>query len=351
MSTSEDIKNLFGKFEGQSQQYQEVTRDDQASDARSRWPLLSSVALDETDLVPDVADTQNMAGQPSVAELMQPTPVPHTVHGSRGATAASGTLRSALFGGRASNAVGAESDRATPSAAKSRSVSDRERTPNVSAAPAAIAPADAERRTERAEPASAPTSAFSPPRAPEPRPAALPFMREAAPAFRVHTGPVPTEPMRSDRISASPLREAPHSDSPAPPSVARREAAGPTISRVQTELPSYPPVVTPDTSKRHSPLAQDFAPPVVPVNQFKPSASPITGVEHESTAHAPLTHTSAIPSGSILGKLFAPATPAASEPEASTPHDTGSRDLSAVFGRLAGRGRGALGRSSGGEGA
>ncbi|MEJ0004600.1 MAG: cellulose biosynthesis protein BcsP [Pararobbsia sp.] len=54
MSASEDIRNLFGKFDGHAQQYHEVSRDDQAVQARTRWPLLSSIVLGEPPAVPAV---------------------------------------------------------------------------------------------------------------------------------------------------------------------------------------------------------------------------------------------------------------------------------------------------------
>src|SRR5471030_38355 len=56
MSVSEDISNLFGKFEGQARLYQEVSRENQAVQALTRWPLLSSIALDESARVPDVGE-------------------------------------------------------------------------------------------------------------------------------------------------------------------------------------------------------------------------------------------------------------------------------------------------------
>ena len=254
MSASEDVRNLFGKFEGKSQGYQEVARDDQTVEARSRWPLLSSLALEETDVVPGVDETPAHHGL-----------VAAPVHQSSSSDAVNRqpSLRGALFGHPGSSA---------PSVA--------------SAIPPVVSPA---------EPV-APVSAFSPPRAATPRPEPTPFVRGAGPAFRVHTGPAVTD------TASEPVR--------------------------------YPPVVTPETSRRRSPLAGDFAPPVVPVNQFKPSSSPITGIEHEPAMPGP------IPKGSILGRMFAPAIDEqASETRDSGYDSGGSRDLQSVFGRLSGRSR------------
>lgn len=44
MSGANDIANLFAKFGGKPEHYQEIGRADQARDSESRWPLLSSMA-------------------------------------------------------------------------------------------------------------------------------------------------------------------------------------------------------------------------------------------------------------------------------------------------------------------
>lgn len=261
MSASEDIRNLFGKFDGQSQQYQEVTRDDQATESRARWPLLSSLALDETELVPDVSETvrEHPASTTSPATITSPTTM-------------TSTSTSSL-------------DDAT----------------------------------------SIPASRFSPPRAPEPRPGPLPFLRGAAPAFRVRLGPAAPE-------AASPRTV----DRATEPTSAPRSAGAPNPNAaVVSAAHPFPPVVTAQTSSRRALRAEDFPPPVVPVNQFKPSATPITGIEPEVDDPV-LTHSGSIPSGSILGKLFAPPATQAPAAEASTEPPSRSRDLRAVFGRLIG---------------
>lgn len=276
MSTSEDVQNLFGKFDGKSQQYQEVARDDQAVEARSRWPLLSSLALSETDLVPDVADSSGKVS-------------PHTLSpsGAHGAT-----LAAALASAPAPAPVAAAASPASTFAAASTGRDTL---------------AHALRRADSSADSGAapnePSSTFSPPRAPQPAATPLPFVRGAAPAFRVHTGPAADEPTR------------------------------------------YPPVVTADTSKLRPPSEHDFAPPVVPVNKFKPSATPITGVEADA-GRAEFARSGSARQGSILGKLFAPAPSSASAPGEAGQTEPRTRDLGSVFSRLAGRGG-----QGGGEGA
>ncbi|RKP47764.1 cellulose biosynthesis protein BcsP [Pararobbsia silviterrae] len=279
MSTSEDIQNLFGKFDGTPQQYQEVARDDQAGEARSRWPLLSSLALNEAGDVPEVPEPGSARGHasPPVSGPLARTELPDALR--RLPSSANDTGVGTRASGGASPDAGARSlpwglQASVQPSGQSSVQSIGTPMPEMSAAPA---------------------SAFSPPRAPAPRPEPLPFMRESAPAFRVRTGPV-------------------HAD-----------ASQAQAARGATD---FPPVVTPQTSKRRAPDAVDFAPPVVPVNHFKPSASPITGVEPDRRG-VMSTEPSPIPSGSILGKLFA--RPA--EPETSARAE-GARDLGSVFGRL-----------------
>jgi len=60
MSVSDDIGNLFQRFGGNPDRYQEVARDDDAKHAASRWPLLSAVDIAQPEQVPG-------AGRPAPA--------------------------------------------------------------------------------------------------------------------------------------------------------------------------------------------------------------------------------------------------------------------------------------------
>jgi hypothetical protein len=237
MSASEDIRNLFGKFEGQAQQYQEVSRENQAGEARTRWPLLLSIALDESDRVPDVSD-------------------------------------------RAARVAG---ERPVPQAQASR---------------------------------------------------------ESAPAFRVQNGPA---------RSADAARAAGSGPEAGPdmPPLLRSPLNAPAVH--------YPPIVTPETSTRHSPDARDFAPAVVPVNHFAPASSTLSVPERGLRADAlPAPRASilartaaatsspqlmeAAPRSSILGRMFTPAVadempaPRAGDRDDAAPRR--SRDLQVIFSRL-----------------
>jgi hypothetical protein len=295
MSASEDIRNLFGKFEGQAQHYQEVSRENQAGEARTRWPLLSSIALDESDRVPDVGD-----------------------HGAR----------------------------------------------------------------------------VTEVRPPPPAPPQGQALRETAPAFRIQNA---AARMAAAAEAAVFEAQVPH-DSGAPdmPPLLRARSVAPIAPAVP-----YPPVVTPETSTRHSPHARDFAPAVVPVNHFAPgslmapvSATPLaatlmnaapmrsTPMRPAAASANPMSSTptgpaavsaspmrstptgpaavsvnpmrstptsspavsaspmNATPRQSILGRMFAPTpvdetpAPAAGDDRAGAKGD--SRDLQAVFSRLSG---------------
>jgi len=64
MSVSDDIGNLFQRFGGDADRYQEVARDDDAKHAASRWPLLTALDIGHPGQVPG-------AGRPAPAQSAQ----------------------------------------------------------------------------------------------------------------------------------------------------------------------------------------------------------------------------------------------------------------------------------------
>ena len=52
MSQDTDIQNLFRQFDGQSAKYKEITRDEQNSSARHRWPLIETIKLRQEPVPP-----------------------------------------------------------------------------------------------------------------------------------------------------------------------------------------------------------------------------------------------------------------------------------------------------------
>ncbi|SDV47844.1 cellulose biosynthesis protein BcsP [Chitinasiproducens palmae] len=62
MSGSDDIANLFAKFGGEADDYQEIVRQDQAAESRARWSLLSSVHVDSGKTAPPVNSAGGTSG-------------------------------------------------------------------------------------------------------------------------------------------------------------------------------------------------------------------------------------------------------------------------------------------------
>jgi hypothetical protein len=84
MSVSEDVANLFGKFGGQPEQYQEIGRDEDAKAARANWPLLASIQVGAGTIAPAVGRPgvapSAPADLPVPASLpVQAAPVPHGI--------------------------------------------------------------------------------------------------------------------------------------------------------------------------------------------------------------------------------------------------------------------------------
>ncbi|QCP53720.1 hypothetical protein FAZ95_32425 [Trinickia violacea] len=93
MSVSDDIGNLFRKFGGNADAYQEVARDDEAKISRARWPLLASLDVEAHQDVPTVSvRTASAAGQiksvqPAAANPVRPaSKLPLFARGHRHAT-------------------------------------------------------------------------------------------------------------------------------------------------------------------------------------------------------------------------------------------------------------------------
>jgi hypothetical protein len=78
MSVSDDIGNLFQRFGGNPDRYQEVARDDDAKHAASRWPLLSALDIAQPEQVPGAgrpAPTISAVQVLSAVSAAQPQPV------------------------------------------------------------------------------------------------------------------------------------------------------------------------------------------------------------------------------------------------------------------------------------
>ncbi len=73
MSGANDIANLFARFGGKPEHYQEIGRADQARDSEARWPLLSSVGAQSAH-PPAVQHGQPRAAAPSPFAMPEPAP-------------------------------------------------------------------------------------------------------------------------------------------------------------------------------------------------------------------------------------------------------------------------------------
>jgi hypothetical protein len=119
MSVSDDIGNLFQRFGGNPDRYQEVARDDDAKHAASRWPLLSAVDIAQPEQVPGAGrPAPAMSAVQALSTAPAARPVGGGVFGSSvqpGATEASdeaklaSNVRSAAAGPTAANTPAAAS--------------------------------------------------------------------------------------------------------------------------------------------------------------------------------------------------------------------------------------------------
>ena len=62
MSPSSDIETLFGHFGGNASDYQEIGRENEASTARTRWPLLVTLDLTQPS-IPAIVQRRDAASK------------------------------------------------------------------------------------------------------------------------------------------------------------------------------------------------------------------------------------------------------------------------------------------------
>ena len=75
MSTSEDVKTLFRRFGGQADSYQEVVREDQATQSLGRWSMLGQVDVGRPQAIPSARRAIKTAEKrhgPEVDEVQMP---------------------------------------------------------------------------------------------------------------------------------------------------------------------------------------------------------------------------------------------------------------------------------------
>lgn len=225
MTKSEDIVNLFQQFGGQVDDYQELSRQQSAAQAKKRWPLLSALEVGQTMSIvaPGVAEAEAPVTAGPIefrpAPIAPPAPV----------LAPSGQHLSA-----AELALSTSAPAPTPSPAPAL-------TPAPASPPAAV-------------PAPAPVQATF---APAPATAAVPVMPSPTPAATFPTQA--TVPAPSPRVAAAwtwPAATRPaHLAESSPPAMAAPVApsASPPPAPVAAQVPLPPPL--PQALSSTSPLA------------------------------------------------------------------------------------------------
>ncbi|CAB3771969.1 cellulose biosynthesis protein BcsP [Paraburkholderia solisilvae] len=307
MSVSNDIGNLFQRFGGDPERYQEVARDDDTKQAISRWPLLTALDIAHPEPVPDAgtsaattpigAAVQPLATATAVtaaAAAAAGTTIPRAMaeHDARQHAAASGMPRAPLF------ARGHRHATMPP--------------------PADFARQAAARFSPPPEPAAAANESVS---VPGPASSGLP---EASAATTSAAPSVldATAASRATPATGAPTARAPH------------EATSTTTATSRTTAPAASMSTTRDASRQPQPTLfsnhqQTFAPtPITPATASAP-AGPAESRPAAPSMPRPAA-TAANTSSTILSGLFAAP---AHEPNAKPV----SRALTSVFDRLAGK--------------
>ena len=291
MSPSSDIETLFGHFGGNAGDYQEIGRENEASTARTRWPLL--VTLDLT--------------QPSIPAIVQ-----RRDPGSKQASDAA--QAQAAEGDKPEASVSAVTALTGPALLRSKAPlfarPHRRNIPPV----ANVVKADAARGAER-------FSAL--PQVADPEVAAS---QAAAPAAAAVTPAVPIPPVLPVAAPTAPGFASIAQMSNVPPAVAPATAHA---------VPAQPPV---------APVPRAFAPPATAMFSAKlavPGAAraqtaPSSFAAATARAAAPASAAPAVQRPSILGKLFKPAAPGTAPVAATPAAQSAAAPLASVFDRLRG---------------
>lgn len=304
MSPSSDIETLFGHFGGNASDYQEIGRENEASTARTRWPLL--VTLDLT--------------QPSIPAIVQRRDA-----ASKQADDAAQAQAQAAADDKPEASVSADTPLTGPALMRSKAPlfarPHRRNIPPVANVVKADGPRGAERFSALPQVAD-PQVAASQTAAPVAAAAAV------APAASIPTVP------------------------PIPPVVASTAPGFASIAH----MANVPPVVAPATVHAVSPqpsvapALRAFAPPAAPLFSAKFAGAGVSRVPTTSSSFTAGTPRAAVAApaptpapavataqpGSILGKLFKPAAQNPASATATPAPQNTAAPLASVFDRLRG---------------
>ncbi|MGF6723339.1 hypothetical protein P3T43_002694 [Paraburkholderia sp. GAS41] len=308
MSPSSDIETLFGHFGGNAGDYQEIGRENEASSARTRWPLLVTLDLTQPAIpaIPMRGDPlAQAAGEAGSAQAPQGNA--QAASGSADA----GRATTAQFRGKTplfsrphrrtippvGNAVkvdaprGAERFSAVPQAGDTEPAKSEAQPLAVTAAQVPHAPLAA----APAAPIGNPASAFAAP---------VPPIGHAAPAFAAPAAAAMPAPVA--RALPTPVAFA----APAAPTFATRAASAPARAPSQPASTAFT-ASTPRATAPATPVAPAVQPSTILGQLFKPAApSPAPA--------APLSEAEATPAS--LGSLFRRLRGDAPTPATPTPH-------------------------------
>ena len=282
MSPSSDIETLFGHFGGNAGDYQEIGRENEASTARTRWPLLVTLDLTQPS-IPAIVQRRD----PGSKQAGEDAPAQAAEGDKPAAPGAAGTTLTGPALLRSKAPLFARSHRRNiPPVANVVKVDAPRGAERFSALPQGAAPGVA--ATQAAAPTAATVAAVVPAAPIPPIPPIPPVVAPAAPGFAsiAQMGNVP------------PVAPAAHAFAPSTASMFSTRLAVPSAARTQT------------TSSSFAAGATRAAAPAPAVATAQP--------------------------GSILGKLFTPAArnPA---PVAATPAaQSAAAPLASVFDRLRG---------------
>jgi hypothetical protein len=293
MSVSDDIGNLFQRFGGNPDRYQEVARDDDAKHAASRWPLLSAVDIAQPEQVPGAGRpaparpaVQALSPAAASAEDSNVTPDPVAAASPRSPLFARGHRHAMMPPPVDATRQATSRFSQPPQAETAAAASDAEAAPRQHAEPgpvAVVAPASRSTLRTSGTPASAPPTAHAVPSA-----------------------------------STVPAAD-PHASNDASREASRRQNEGFFANRKQTFAPA-PITDAIEIGRAPAPTGaqRSTQAPAQPQAQSRPYPQP------QPASQAPAQR-------SILSGLFAAAP--AHEPEPS-PRPT-TRELTTVFARLA----------------
>jgi hypothetical protein len=304
MSPSSDIETLFGHFGGNAGDYQEIGRENEASSARTRWPLLVTLDLTQPS-IPAIPQRGDPLAQPGDEAAQAQSP--------------EGDAQAANGPAEAGHAAKPQVRSKTPLFARPH----RRTIPPVGNAVKPEPPRGAER--------------FS--AVPQAAKAELAASEAAVAAPVVSTTPPTLVPIASQAPAATatvpPIGNVPPVFAPAMAPV----AMPPMVARTTSAAPAF---------RAPVPSAQGFAAPAAPAFAARPTVPASAYTQPASAGFAARVSAPAAPTApaapaapgiqppSILGKLFKPAAPSTS-PAARTPAaEAAPAALGSLFERLRG---------------